>query len=136
MEKNNIQYHEYSDDLSTTIGRTEHLQVCTEPNDIEGLYYFKVYDRYDSSKYCRVSMTDAVCINADDEMLKLSKEYIQELINFFKQEVKSSNGKLLGLNNWEYLIKDNNINVTEDSNMHIKEGLEIPNYTRLLEEEI
>ena len=136
MIQNNISNNEYPDDLSSTVGRTTHLQICSEPNNIEGLYYFKVYDRYDSSKYCRISMTDAICIGASDELFKMSKEYIQELVEFFKQEVVSPNGLPVGINNWKYLIESNNINVTEDSNMYIKEDLKIPDYTKLSKEEI
>ena len=81
-------------------------------------------------------MTDAICIGASDELFKMSKEYIQELVEFFKQEVVSPNGLPLGINNWKYLIESNNINVTEDSNMYIKEDLKIPDYTKLSKEEI
>ncbi len=132
MGKNNIKDHEYPDDLSATIGRTKHLQICTEPNDIEGLYYFKVYDRYDSSKYCRISMTNTAYIDAEDETLRLTKEEIQELVDFFNQETRDVQGNSLGISNWNFLIEDNNLEAgSEDSSMYIKEDLKMPDYTKL-----
>ena len=132
MAQNNLLEHEYPADLSTTIGRTTNLQICTEPNDVEGLFYFKVYDRFDSKRYCRISMTEPTYIGEQDEKLILSERDVLELIEFFKQEQTNSQNMPLGINNWELLIEDNNLEADSNSYMYIDNNLEIPDYSKLM----
>ena len=135
---NNLTEHEYPDDMSCTIGRTTRLQICSEPNDIENMFYFKVFDKLDSSKFCRISMTAPEFIGADDESLLLAEDDIEEMITLFNEECASAvDNAPLGFSNWKYLILSNNNDSIGDKdecpNIYVDENIPMPDYTKLLQ---
>lgn len=137
MTVNNIRDYEYPEDMSCTIGRTSRLQICSEPNDIEGMFYFKVFDSKDSSKFCRISMTAPEFIGADDESLIITHDDINEIINLFNEDCVTFKDHIpLGYSNWGCLIRSNNNesigSKDECPNIYVDDDLPMPDYTKLL----
>ena len=77
-------------------------------------------------------MTEPTYIGEQDEKLILSERDVLELIEFFKQEQTNSQNMPLGINNWELLIEDNNLEADSNSYMYIDNNLEIPDYSKLM----
>ena len=79
-------------------------------------------------------MTEPAYIGEQDEKLILNERDVLELIEFFKQEQTNSQNMPLGINNWELLIEDNNLEADPNSYMHIDKNIEIPDYSKLIRE--
>ncbi len=128
---------EYPPDMSCTIGRTRRLQIYSEPNDTEGLFYFKAFNRNDSRIFYRVSMTEPRVIGAGDETLELTEGDVKEIISLFNEECVDCHKKPLGCSNWEYLVESNNNEAIGDKdecpNIYVDDSLPMPDYARLFQ---